>query len=356
MQLILNLLLLVTTMIYLSVTHQVYFTKLPGGDAGMSWAWNIIYSYLMMLILLLVVTCIIAWRGGYDWLHHQGRNTILYSCFGSIILTLGSGLASFMKDEPSHLSSVPGHIIGYVTSVALLVGIVCSFILANRNEISIPMVSLRLPLYGSVIAGAVSIGLFGLNLFFQSLRNQRNRIKSSIERSDANDVRMIKEIESANVLSDVDFLRIMVFADDNKDTSVVNKAVFKIKSRPDWQETMVRYLTSDGALEVFNYLASQEVENKDMFPGAINTGLYSVADWIRMQIQECTQDHHFYPEKFRWEVERALRSTNKFNNGKVDFTPAVAEIKKALMHPHPLKRTPFDCIKLVDQWLSKNKK
>lgn len=353
MQLILNLILLVTTLVYLSVTHQVYFTKLPGGDAGMSWAWNIIYSYLMILILLLVVTWIIAWRGGYDWLHHMGKNTMLYSCLGSIIITLGSALASFMKDEPSPFS-VLGNTISYVSSAALLVCIVCSFILVNRNENAAPFDSLRLPLYGSVIAGALSIGLFGLNLFFESLRNQRNRIKSSIERSDANDVRMIKEIESSNVLSDVDFLRIMVFADDNKDSSVVNKAVYKIKSRPDWQETMVKYLKSDGALEVFNFLASQEVPNKEMFPDAINTGLYSLADWIRMRIEECSQEHHFYTGQFSWEVERALRSADKFN-GEVDFRPAVAEIKKALLHPHPIKRTAFDCIRLVDQWLTKNK-
>jgi len=356
MQLILNLLLLIITLIYLSVSHQVYFTKLPGGDAGVSWAWSIIYSYLVIIILFLLVTWIIAWKGGYDWITNQGRNTVLYASFGSIVIALGAGLASFMKDDSSFLPSVLSNSITYLTSIALLVGIICSFVLANRNGNTVPPASFRILLYGSALASTVSIGLFGLGLFLESLRNQRNRIKSEIRQEDANDVRMIEEIKSANILSDVDFLNIMVFADDNKDSSVVNRAVAKIKSRPDWQETMVMFLNSDGALEVFNFLASHDPEKKELFPAAVNTGMYSLAGYIRNRINECSQEHHFYPDQFSWEVERALRSADKFRNMSVDFVPAVIAIKEALHQPHEIKRKPFHCIKLVDQWIKKNQK
>ena len=356
MQIIAHFLLVILILIYLSVSHQIYFTKLPGGDAGVSWAWNLVYSYLSMIVLMLLLALFIGLKGGYGEIDLLSSNKVLIACLGSLSISIGAGLASFMKGEPSFLPSIIHKVIIYISTFIPLVFIICSFILLNRNWLPISPASLKIPLVGSALVGLASIIFFVFNLLLESIQNQQNKIKSIIEREEANDIRMIKEIESANVLSDVDFLRIMVFADDNKDSSVVNKAVAKIKSRPDWQQTMVIFLKSDGALEVFNFLASHDAEIKELFPEAVKKGMLSVAEYIRSRIKESSQAHHFYPDQFSWEVERALRSADRFKDMAVDFVPAAIEIKKALLQPHQIPRKPFSCIKTVDQWILKNQK
>jgi hypothetical protein len=356
MQIIANLILLILVLIYFSVSYQIYFTRLPGGDAGVSWAWNIIYSYLIIIILMVILTWIIGSQGGYDSIGLPSSNKILIACAGSILISLGAGLASIMKGEPSFTPSIIHKIIIYISTFLPILFIICSFILLHRNWLFVSPTTMKIPLVGSAIVGLSAILLFVINLFLESIRNQENRIKSTIEQEEVNDQRMITEVESANVLSDVDFLQIMVFADDNKDSSVVNKAVAKIKSRPDWQETMVMFLKNDGALEVFNYLASHDPEKKELFPAAVNKGMYSVADYIRNRINEGSQSHHFYPDQYSWEVERALRSADRFKDMGVDFVPAAKAIKEALLQPHQIPRQPFNCIKRVDQWLKKNQK
>lgn len=356
MQFFLNLILLIVTLVYLVVSYQIYFTRMPAGDGGVGWSWQIIQSYLILLVLMTILTLIISLKGAYSWINNQTGNKVVYALLGTIIIVLGAGLASFTKGEPSFTPGLINKGITVLSTFIPIIFILCSFFLVNKHWIPFSPTTLKIPLFGSVIIGFASILLFVVNLYLESINNQKNRVNSILERQDANDIRMIQAVEAANILNDVDFLNILVYADDNKDTSVVNKAVARIKSRTDWQETMVKNLSSGGAMEVFNFLASHDADNKEIFPDAVNKGLYSVADWIRSRIKEGSQEHHFYAAQYGWEVERALRSADRFQHMGVDFIPAAQEIKKALLQPHQIKRKPFNCISYVDRWIEKNKK
>ena len=58
---------------------------------------------------------------------------------------------------------------------------------------------------------------------------------------------------------------ILVFTDANHDKEVRERAVAKVKTNPQWQQELCRLLENNGAIEAFFFLASNEVEDKNLF-------------------------------------------------------------------------------------------
>ncbi|MEZ4892948.1 MAG: hypothetical protein R2778_08005 [Saprospiraceae bacterium] len=79
--------------------------------------------------------------------------------------------------------------------------------------------------------------------------------------------RLFEQIDNTDVSKNWIFL--MVYTDANHDKVVREGALERIKSRPDWQEEMVKRLQNDWAPEIFTFMASNDVPDKTMFAEAL---------------------------------------------------------------------------------------
>ncbi len=163
---------------------------------------------------------------------------------------------------------------------------------------------------------------------------------------------MLQDIDSCDVLKDMVF--ILVMTDANHDPDVRNKAVSKVKTNPKWQEELIRLLESDWAPEAFNFLASNEVDDKSLFPEAVKLGVLNQARLIRESLRSVSHPSHLYPEKFTWETERVLRTVDKFDNLGSDYRPAVQELRMAMDEHITFEKPVLNCVKILDKWLAKH--
>lgn len=99
-------------------------------------------------------------------------------------------------------------------------------------------------------------------------------------------------------------------------------------------------MENDHALEVFSFLAWNEVPDKKLFPKPVRKGVVAVADWIRHSIQG-TSPSSFYHDQYSDEVERTLRTVEKFEGLSVDYLPAVREMRAALDEPKVREKEPM---------------
>jgi len=115
----------------------------------------------------------------------------------------------------------------------------------------------------------------------------------------------------------------------------------------------LRVATMAGAVECFTFLASNEVDDKKIFLQPVNTGVLSIAEWVRRKIQDKEHPNDIYPGQFSYEVERMLRAVDKFEGMGQDYRPAVWEVRAALDEPPPQEKVKFECLGVLDAWLKK---
>ncbi|MEZ4892947.1 MAG: hypothetical protein R2778_08000 [Saprospiraceae bacterium] len=94
-----NLLLVIAAIIFLLMCKLLFFTRMPGGDASVGYAWSLILGIAVFSICLIIVTAIIGSNGGFSWV---GGNHTLMVTAGLFLVLLGNGF--FMTGEsPSDL-------------------------------------------------------------------------------------------------------------------------------------------------------------------------------------------------------------------------------------------------------------
>ena len=170
---------------------------------------------------------------------------------------------------------------------------------------------------------------------------------------DENHQRILNEIDTCDVMKNMVF--ILVSTDSNQDRDIRERAVAKVKTHPQWQQELIRLLQTDWAPEAFNFLASNDVDDPLLFGEPVKAGILIQARLIRESIRNSSHSSHFYPGRFGWEVERAVRTADKFKNQGVDLRPAVQELRAALDEPSEYEKPVFTCIKILDKWLKENK-
>jgi hypothetical protein len=144
---------------------------------------------------------------------------------------------------------------------------------------------------------------------------------------------------------------ILVFTDGNQDEDIRKSAVTKIKSNPDWQMELIRILSTDWAPEAFHFLASNEVNERQLFLEPVRGGVLIQAKLIRESIRQSSHTSHFYPDLFSWEVERVLRTVDRFDGMGADYLPAVKELRAALDEPSEYKTIELNCMATLDKWI-----
>lgn len=325
----------------------------PRNDASVGYFWGILILSVAFLACMIVVCAVVGFKGGYYWVASQKLSRFLLVTAGLFAAVFTIAVTALFKHENGPaiwVLRIMSLFAPFVIPILLIGG---NFILLNKSSFgTISSFAYRLPLTIALIIGIAGTVATVFDWAAQSARNNKAKIKRMIEDQENNHNRMLAEIDSCDVMKNMVF--ILVFADGNQDADVCERAVAKIKTHPEWQQELVRRLESDWAPEAFNFLASNNVDDPSLFPAAINEGILIQAKLIRESIRGSSHVSHFYEGRFSWEVERVLRTADRFRQNQGDFLAAAKQLRAALNTSSKFKEIEFSCIRLVDDWIKKN--
>ena len=333
-----NLLLVIAGIIFLLMCKLLFFTRMPGGDASVGYAWSLILGIAVFSICLIIVTAIIGSNGGFSWV---GGNRTLMVIAGLFLVLLGNGF--FMTGEsPSDLPFILRKMAIAIPGILPPLLLISAAILLNGKQLSVPGMVYKLPIYTGIVFGLIVFGI----LAFPTL--QRSMLAGKRSGSSDN-TRLFEQIDNTDVSKNWIFL--MVYTDANHDKVVRERALERIKSRPDWQEEMVKRLQNDWAPEIFTFMASNDVPDKTMFDEALKEGISIQARLIRESIRKCRDKHDLYQGRFTWEVDRVIRTVNKFEGNEVNYRPAMQELRNALDEHTGFTKPKLPAKDMLDKWL-----
>jgi len=339
--------LVVAALVYLSVLNLTYFRTPPGGDAVVGYAWSIIFGIIGFSVCLVAVVGIIGWQGGYGWVGASTGQRVVLVLLGLVLILIGNGF--FMANEfPGDFPAWARRLARMMPAVLPPLLLIGAAILLNVKYANLHPVAYKAPVYISLVISALGV----VFIMFNSAQNTAAVMKSEVEFQDKIHQNHLNQIDTTDVMKDMVF--ILVFTDSNHDADVRERALAKIKSRPDWQEELVRRLQNDWAPQAFTFLASNEVDDKSLFPEPVREGVLIQARLIRESIRRCRGAFDMYPDLFSWEVDRALRTVDRFQGMGVDYRPAVQELRNALDEKADFEKPKLHAQRLLDKWLSKH--
>lgn len=342
-----NFFLVIAALVFLLMCNLIYFTRMPGGDAVVGYAWSLILGILAFSICLVIVTAIIGWQGGFGWVGSSGGQRTLLVVGGVVLILIGNGF--FMAGEyPRDMPAVLRPILKAIPAILPPLLLVGAAILLNGKQATVPAIAYKLPIYAGLFVGVFAVGILML------ANAQRNAaiLQSKADFVDRTHQNHLNNIDSTDVMKNGVFL--YVYTDANHKEDVRERALAKIKSRPDWQEELVRRLQNDWAPEAFRFLASNEVDDKSLFPEAIRQGVLIQAKLIRESIRRSRGDYDLYASRFSSEVDKVLRTVDKFEDMGVDYRPAIQELRNALDEPTSFEKPRLSAKGTLDRWLKKH--
>lgn len=98
---------LAALILYYLVT-AFYSKAMPGGDAGVGYAWGIIILNLAFVICMGIVALIIGAKGGFEWVSATKSTRTLYTTVSILAILIFAGLAGLLKEKAAILQVPPG--------------------------------------------------------------------------------------------------------------------------------------------------------------------------------------------------------------------------------------------------------
>lgn len=348
-----NIFLVLATLVFFILLATVFGKAPSGPDAGMGYTWGLIILNLVFLACMVLVSMAIAWKGGFDWVSTSSSSRYLLVFGGLVMAMFAAGLTGLFRYESGPVPAVVRVLSGFVPTLMPLLLLVAGTILLNDDlRAAVPAAAYKLPLLVVFWVGALSTSGAILWWIAESNKNAAQRIDGILADQKRYHQQHLDEIDSCDVSKNMVF--ILVFTDANHDTDVKEKAVAKIKTNPAWQQELIRLLECDWAPQAFNFMASNEVDDKNLFIEPLRKGILNQAKLIRESIRDSSHPSHFYPELFSWEAERVLRAVDRFEGTGADYRAEVRALRAALDEPTDIKKTKFNCIETLDQWIKKH--
>lgn len=315
--------------------YYTQFTKSPGGDAGVGHAFVIYFLFLGFIISMGVITIAVGLKGGFSWLGSSGlsRFGIALVCFLLVVYGL------FLFEDPGIGLGRPIRHFGSFLLMLLLISWGAAHLYA-----ALPAAATK----GLTIA-VFAVGM--VPIVSQIALKQINWIKARSTRGELSSFEegIVARIDTTDAQKGI--FSLLVHTAEGRHPIVREKAIAKIKSRPDWQEELVRLLHTDGGPDVFYYLSSNPVDKMDIFPEAINAGILTQAKMIRESIRNCSHQDHLRKSTFFFEINYLLKSLKPFQQAGYDFTPSLKVLKDAFNEPCDFDKPKFDAVKMIDKVL-----
>lgn len=348
-----NLLLVIAGLTVIGLNTGALAKSAPGGDAAVGYAWSLIILNFVFFVTMLLATVIIGYKGGFDWVSSKRGTRLLIVGTGVICALITAVATSMFRHEPGPTAGLLRAMTTFIPVALPVAMIVLGFILLN-NPIreSLPLAAYKWPIVVITAIGFIGAASTLMTFYQSSARNRAAIIKDRAEFEDRNHQRMLDDIDSNDVSKNLVFL--LVFTGNNQEADVRERAVAKVKTHPQWQQELIRLLQTDWAAEPFQFLASNDVDNPELFLEPVNEGVKNQARLIRQSIRNASHPSHFYDSQFIWEVERVLRTVDKFKGKGVDYLPAIKELKDAFNEPSDFEKPKWRCIDLLDKWIKKN--
>ncbi|MFZ1679213.1 MAG: hypothetical protein WAT91_18160 [Saprospiraceae bacterium] len=311
----------------------------------------VIFLSLLFLGLMSIVYIAINKLGGFDWVSTTGFVRFLFLSIGLLSAVIIAAIGVMNRFMPDSSSDIIQSLMKAVPVVIFVVLLVTGFILNNdgiREHVN--LLFYKWPLFlvdGLSLVGVLFLAATTLFSGHSGAEDATRKYESAV--SIKND--RLAEIEESNVKENM--TRLLEFTGGLYPQEVRDKASAKIKTNPDWQNELIGILESDNALYAFNFLQANEVGDKKIFLQPVLTGTMTVAAYIRHTIQG-TSPSAFDDSMFSDEVNRTLRTVEKFEGNGVDYLPAVREMRSALDEPVGGKKIKFDCRDVLDSWIGKH--
>jgi hypothetical protein len=325
----------------------------PRNDGAVGYVWTVIYLNLALIALMILVALIIGYKGGFDWVAAKRSSRFWIVTIVLLTALITTALSSLFRFEHG---PVPGLIRLYSHFVPLVVPVilvVTGFILINSTlREAVPVNAYKWPLMLVGVIGVSGTLAAAAGFLMEASRNQAARREAYTERDKANHQRMLAEIDSNDVTKNFVFL--LVFTGDNQDPEIRERGVAKVKTHPQWQQELIRLLQTDWAPEPFQFLASNVVDDPSLFPEAVREGVLIQARLIRESIRNSSHPSHFYESRYSWEVERVIRTVDRYKNMGVDFVPAMRELRSALDEKAIVEKPKFESIPRLEAWIKEN--
>ncbi|WP_290793530.1 hypothetical protein [Flavihumibacter sp. UBA7668] len=347
-----NILLLLASLFYFGLFIVLYVESKPHGDGLMGYGWAVILLNLGLILSMLLVSLLIAYKGGLNWIKGS-----VWTKFGwTSLVVLGSLLTTafcaLMKYEPGPLPVFFKVISSLGPAIMPPLLILSGFVLLNPGLLSMfPHSFLKWPLLLLAFYGAIGL-LSGIVAWgADAIRQQSISKIYQKQQYSSNQQRMLNDIDSCDVLKNMVF--ILVFTDANQQTEIRNRALEKIKTHPDWQGEMIRLIHTEWAPEVFTFLASNDVDDLSRFTEPVRLGFLQMSVVIRKRIRSSTHPSHFYKGMFNWDMEQVLKTAERFRTPVVNYNKEIKEIREALNEPSEWEKPAFDCVPALDRYIRK---
>lgn len=349
MTIIANLLLFLTVIVYIVIVKTIYLKKAPNGDYGVGYSWAFLLYHLTVFILLSAIVGIIGVQGGFQWVANTSLGRILGVGVGLLATTF---FLIFCGTSWYGLSPKLRTAAQIVAAILPFVLLLIAFVLVNKIWLGSPiMFGIRGFLKFTSICGLVL--LFTIS-FLPTIKRFVTTIKYFVtppQLSD-NEKRILAEIDSCDLEHNMIFL--MVHTVKYRSPIIRKRAVEKIKTKPDWQEELVKKMDTAWAEHVFMFLGSNDVETPKLFIEAINKGILQEAQIIGQKIATANMSN-LYEGIYYSRIENIVATVQKFENKGYDYLPAMEQLLKALKIRKEKTAYTQHELKLLDEYLSKKR-
>ena len=347
-----NLFLLIASAITLMLNVGALAKAPPRNDGAVGYYWTLIMLNVAFVVVMILAAMIIGTKGGYDWVSAKRSHRFWIVTIALVSALMTTALSSVFKFENGPVPVMIRLYSYFAPWLIPAIMILAGFILLNSSlRTAVPVNVYKWPLIFVTVLGLTGAAGAVAGFIQESMRNKLATIQAYRQRDDENHQRMLAEIDSNDVMKNFVFL--LVFTGDNQDPEIREKSVAKVKTHPQWQQELIRLLQTDWAPEPFQFLASNEVDDPSLFPEAVREGVLIQSRLIRESIRRASHPSHFYQGQFTWEVDRVIRTVDRYKNKGVDFVPAMRELRAAFDEPSDFEKPKWRCIQLLDDWLKK---
>lgn len=316
--------------------YYTLFFRSRGGDARIGHAFVTYWFFLAFVIVMGIMTITIGIKGGFSWL--DSNNTVCgFIVLAGFLLTL-YGLMIF-EDPGIGLNRKIRRIGSFLLVLLLLIWGAAHLYDGFWGALPPPATKW-------LTIAVFAIGMVPITA--QLVLKQINFVASLRKRGELDSFQMgiIAHIDRTDVQKAMSSL--LVHTAEGRHPIIREKAIAKVKSRPDWQEEMVRLL-NDGDTDVFYFLSSNAVEKMDIFPAAIHKGILAQSEMIREKIRNCSHRDHLRKASFFFEINDLLKSLKPFKKAGYDFTPSLQVLRNAFNERCRFDKPKFDVVKMIEK-------
>lgn len=323
--------------------YYTQFSKSPGGDAGVGHAFATYFFFLGFIISMGIITIAVGVKGGFSWLGNNSimRFFIVFACF--LLVMYG---VLMLEDPGIGLNRSIRHTLTVLLLLLLLTwGAVHLY---DGFRAALPQPATKwLTVMIFIVGMAPTMSQFvQYQIRLAQIRSKRGEL-SSFEQG------IVARIDSTDAQKGISDL--LVHTAEGRHPVIREKAIAKVKSRPDWQEEMVRLLNGGDAPNVFYFLSGNAVDSMELFPEAINKGILTQAEIVRDRIRNCSHRDHMYKDLFFFEINDLLKSLKPFQQAGYDFTPSLQTLKDAFNEPCEFDKPKFVAVKMIDKTLARGR-